>query len=136
MISGKATHGAGVCPYCEKTNLDYHDSEVEGEMYFYYFECPDCGAVGKEWYNLKYCESSFEIDEDIAGAIVDKFCSSIMYSVRYKGEDYSIIEDSNCNAGSVETSIFDEAGNVPDVQTRKALLDIFDNYQKKKEGHV
>lgn len=51
----------GVCPECgDVGNLDYGDSEPDGDGYFYEFTCNKCGCYGKEWYDLIYSETIIE----------------------------------------------------------------------------
>lgn len=47
----------GQCPKCDSLNLEYGESGVEDENYFYDFVCNDCKATGTEWYNLQYDET-------------------------------------------------------------------------------
>lgn len=46
----------GTCPNCQKNNLEYGDSVVEGDQIYYEWECMTCGATGKEWYSLEFIE--------------------------------------------------------------------------------
>ena len=47
---------AGVCPLCGKASLEYGNSGIQDENYFYSWSCANCGASGKEWYNLVFSE--------------------------------------------------------------------------------
>ena len=51
----------GQCPKCKNWNLDYDEMEIEGNSIYYPWTCEDCGASGKEWYNLEFSEQ--ELDE-------------------------------------------------------------------------
>ncbi len=53
----KKITGSGICPKCKKTNLTYGDSETIDENLSYDFTCDDCGAYGKEWYDVTYSET-------------------------------------------------------------------------------
>lgn len=44
----------GICPQCGRANLEWEASYPEDNMYCYEFTCQDCGAEGKEWYELMY----------------------------------------------------------------------------------
>jgi hypothetical protein len=50
----------GRCPKCQSDNLEYGNSEIEGESLGYEFECRDCGCEGIEWYNLTYSDSTIK----------------------------------------------------------------------------
>lgn len=47
----------GECGKCKSVNLDYGDLESEGESIYYEFECEDCGAKGREYYDLEYSKT-------------------------------------------------------------------------------
>lgn len=55
-------NGAGVCPACGSKNLVYGDSGPRDDSYFYSWECEDCGARGKEWYDLVFSENIVEME--------------------------------------------------------------------------
>lgn len=44
----------GVCPLCGKGDLEYGNSELDGEGLSYEWECNSCRAVGAEWYNVEF----------------------------------------------------------------------------------
>jgi len=46
----------GKCPVCSRLGqLEYDGKAVmEGEHIYYNFTCPDCGATGKEWYEITF----------------------------------------------------------------------------------
>lgn len=50
----------GKCPKCGNYNLDYDPMEIEGNSVYYPWTCEDCGATGKEWYNLEFSEQELE----------------------------------------------------------------------------
>jgi predicted nucleic-acid-binding Zn-ribbon protein len=47
----------GKCPKCGSENLEWGNTEIDGEGLGYEFECNDCGCQGTEWYNLTYVET-------------------------------------------------------------------------------
>jgi rubredoxin len=53
----------GRCPVCNRLGrLEYDGRSVmEGENLYYSFTCPDCGATGKEWYEIAF--DSIEADQ-------------------------------------------------------------------------
>ena len=56
----KFMHRQGVCPKCNSSNLNYNDSGVEDEQFYYGWDCADCEASGKEWYALIFEEHTVE----------------------------------------------------------------------------
>ncbi|TKJ40956.1 hypothetical protein CEE36_08805 [candidate division TA06 bacterium B3_TA06] len=46
----------GKCPVCNRLGrLEYDGKAImEGEHIYYRFTCPDCGATGKEWYEITF----------------------------------------------------------------------------------
>ncbi len=45
----------GNCGCCGSDQLSYGALEIgDGNMVYYPFECEECGAQGKEWYELSY----------------------------------------------------------------------------------
>lgn len=50
----------GICPLCGSGALVYGSSGINGDSYFYSWECKDCGACGKEWYDLVFSEHTIE----------------------------------------------------------------------------
>lgn len=44
----------GRCPICGSDMLDYDSIEVEGESVMYPWSCENCGAEGKEVYELNF----------------------------------------------------------------------------------
>ncbi len=57
MSGQKYKHNeAGVCPLCGKAALEYGNPGIQDESYFYSWSCANCGASGKEWYNLVFSE--------------------------------------------------------------------------------
>jgi hypothetical protein len=57
----KRTHKEGCCGNCNTGNIIYGFIEVEDNMIYYPFRCVDCGHMGKEWYNMNYCETITEM---------------------------------------------------------------------------
>ena len=47
----------GRCPVCGSDDLEWGNTELEGESLGYEFECNDCGAESTEWYELTYIET-------------------------------------------------------------------------------
>lgn len=54
----------GKCPKCGKYNLEYEALEVSENSVYYPWTCPDCGASGKEWYDLVFSEQECEDKEE------------------------------------------------------------------------
>ena len=48
----------GKCPKCESENLEWGNTEIDGQSLGYEFECNDCGCQGTEWYDLVYVETT------------------------------------------------------------------------------
>lgn len=47
----------GVCPVCGSDGmLDYGDSGINDESYYYCWTCEICGSTGKEWCDLVFSE--------------------------------------------------------------------------------
>lgn len=53
----------GKCPKCGCNNLDYGVLEIGDNSVYYPWNCPDCGASGKEWYDLVFSGQEYEIKE-------------------------------------------------------------------------
>ncbi len=47
----------GKCPYCKSGDIEYEDSGLENNQYYYPLTCNSCGKSAKEWYNLEYIET-------------------------------------------------------------------------------
>lgn len=62
----KSTHGEsiGSCAYCGSEELTYGAIEFsDGNMIYYPFTCDECGAEGKEWYEMTYsCTEMVNLD--------------------------------------------------------------------------
>lgn len=56
--------GAGQCGNCKSTDIEYGESGVDDESYYYKFTCNNCGKTGREWYDLVYSETMMDEDED------------------------------------------------------------------------
>lgn len=44
----------GVCPKCKGTDLDYYESCVDENVFFYKCSCNDCDTCFHTVYSLKY----------------------------------------------------------------------------------
>ena len=54
---------AGKCPKCGKSyTLDYDPIELDGDSVYYPWTCADCGATGKEVYNLEFVSQELNND--------------------------------------------------------------------------
>ena len=51
----------GICPKCKSEALSYGDTELSDGNMYYRFTCDDCGAKGKEWYNVQFSEGVVEV---------------------------------------------------------------------------
>lgn len=54
------TTKAGVenrCPFCDGENLSWGNADVDENSYYYEYTCHDCGADGREWYDLVFSEN-------------------------------------------------------------------------------
>lgn len=51
---------SGTCACCNGNNLEYNAFELHDGCGCYPVKCLDCGAVGKEWYNLDFTETDME----------------------------------------------------------------------------
>lgn len=58
----------GKCAVCGGKNVQYGDSEVAEQSVYYEIDCDDCGACGREWYNLEYQDTRMVPGEKPAGA--------------------------------------------------------------------
>lgn len=66
---------AGVCPYCNSTNIKYRPLILEGDHIYYPATCDKCGRYFEEWYSLSFVghnvgasgehEASYVLDEEI-----------------------------------------------------------------------
>lgn len=54
----------GQCPKCENYNLNYGSIKIDGNSIYYPWTCEDCGATGKEWYDLEFSEQELDDDEE------------------------------------------------------------------------
>ena len=54
---GTKQHDAGTCPNCGNGDLKYRGGTVEGiDNYFYNWTCEECGAFGRECYDMVFSE--------------------------------------------------------------------------------
>lgn len=60
---GNTKCNRGKCPKCGSSNLEYGNTELEGESLGYEFECNECGCDGIEWYELIYSETIIKNDD-------------------------------------------------------------------------
>lgn len=60
----------GECPVCGSYELEYMDSELEGDCLFYDYVCQKCGAEGREWYSVVFdTHAVLEKEEDKQGNV-------------------------------------------------------------------
>ena len=52
------------CPACGSRNLEYGNTELDGESLGYEFTCKDCGNEAIEWYSLEYSTTTACIDDE------------------------------------------------------------------------
>lgn len=56
----------GTCPKCGTDgDLDYGQVEFEGDMLYFPWECPHCGATGNEWYDATFTGHYVDTDDGI-----------------------------------------------------------------------
>ena len=48
-------HDAGACPVCG-SEVEYGDGQVDENDYVYRWTCEECGAYGREYYDMKFSE--------------------------------------------------------------------------------
>ena len=53
----------GKCSACGSERLDYGETDVQGEFTQQEWTCLDCGAEGREFYDLTYAGTARYIDE-------------------------------------------------------------------------
>lgn len=69
----------GKCPLCNSMNLSYGTMEIDGELgnsCYYPWHCDDCGADGKEWYNMSFDSHTIDGHED---EVIDIMTETIDY---------------------------------------------------------
>jgi hypothetical protein len=49
-------HDAGVCPACG-AEVEYGKGQVDDDDYVYKWKCEECGAYGREYYDMTFSES-------------------------------------------------------------------------------
>ena len=54
----------GHCPVCGSRNLEYGNTELDGEYLYYEFTCNDCGTESIERYSLEYSTTTAWIDDE------------------------------------------------------------------------
>ena len=50
-------HEIDHCSVCGSDNVEHSNQEIDGDNVGYDIRCLDCGAYGKEWYQLVYHET-------------------------------------------------------------------------------
>jgi len=55
-----SSHEEGVCPVCRGVNLSYIETDYEGHLLSFRWECVQCGSTGKEWYSVVFQEHTIE----------------------------------------------------------------------------
>ena len=53
----KRGYKSGYCPFCDARLIEYGAIELDDNCLYYPFTCDECGAEGKEWYDIEYTES-------------------------------------------------------------------------------
>ena len=53
----------GECPKCGSTSLTYGVLEPQDDEIYYPFTCDDCGCKGKEWYALRFVQTTVDGEE-------------------------------------------------------------------------
>jgi hypothetical protein len=79
----------GTCPSCGGDDLNYDNSDFDGELVMYHYTCNQCGIEGSEYFSLKFEGHNIEIEEigkdmgeDTTYAIVDEYLSSILNNIQ------------------------------------------------------
>lgn len=54
----------GECPNCGSDDLEYFESDCNGETVSYEYMCRKCKVPGVEWYELKHIETVMDGEED------------------------------------------------------------------------
>ena len=49
----------GICPFCDKENLDYKAIVLQDDFVYFPFTCNDCGTECREYYALQYSETDY-----------------------------------------------------------------------------
>lgn len=47
----------GKCPYCGSEDIEYGDTNIDGDVLGYEFHCNNCGKDSTEWYDLTFVET-------------------------------------------------------------------------------
>jgi hypothetical protein len=55
--SGKSKHEAGTCPACGSDELEYDGFFVEDSDCIYKWDCKECGAHGRDYYDMVFSET-------------------------------------------------------------------------------
>lgn len=50
----------GICPYCGNGDIEYGETEIDGNRYYYDFTCNKCGGCGYEEYILYFKRIVFD----------------------------------------------------------------------------
>jgi len=54
----------GFCPVCGSGDLEYGDMEPDENGFFYEWNCENCEAIGKEFYNAEFCSHGNVVTKD------------------------------------------------------------------------
>ncbi len=50
----------GRCPKCGKCALEYGTEGIDEDRYYFSWICENCGAAGKEWYQMDFVEHTLD----------------------------------------------------------------------------
>lgn len=59
----------GYCPICHCEELEYESIQLEGDLAYYPYICPNCHSRGEEWYRMDF--NGHNIEAEIGGDIVE-----------------------------------------------------------------
>jgi len=55
-MSEQKRREAGVCPVCNKLQLQYGEADINDEGIKYDYVCDNCNFEGVEWYNVEFSQ--------------------------------------------------------------------------------